>query len=250
MKIDLTGRVAVIVGSGNMLDEALVDAFLECGAEVALCRKTGQHLQEAYAREDVQIFGLDLGTHVSIEDTVKRVLDAYGRIDILVNNPLGAFLETSRLPLHEIEKNEFVRFTDEWLKGLMRFSKFCVQDMVKRKQGAIVNLLSIRGIVPVANQTTAVAVSAGIYGMTRMWGVEMREWNIRANALAVGVLEDDPTLPGGDKVRFSHAGIQRPCKVWEAANAAVFLASDEASYITGTVLPVDGGIGAGYARSF
>jgi len=102
----------------------------------------------------------------------------------------------------------------------------------------------------VADQSIPIAVSAGLHGLSRMWGVEMRDYHIRANGIAVGVLEDEPELPCGNKVRFSHGNIKRPCTNEEAANTAVFLASDAASYITGTIVTVDGGISAGYARSF
>ena len=132
----------------------------------------------------------------------------------------------------------------------MRFAKLCSQDMAKRKSGNIINFISVRGISSVSDQSVTVAISAGLHGMTRMWGVEMNEYNIRANCIAVGVLEDEPELPCGNEVRFSHANMKRPCTADEAAAVALFFASDASSYITGSVIPVDGGITAGLARSF
>jgi len=249
---DLSGRVAVIVGSGGKLDTALVNAFCASGAKVALCcKREVQPEASALEQKDlVTVFDLDLSDFDSIPVTFGQVLDKYGKIDILVNNPMGSFAESDRVPLHEVSLDKFIAATNEWFKGMMRFAKLCAGNMGENKSGSIVNIFSVRGLTAVADQSITVAVSAGINGMTRMWGVEMRDYNIRANGVAVGVLEDDPELPCGNKVRFSHGNIKRPCKASEAADTAVFLASDAASYITGTVITVDGGISAGYARSF
>lgn len=251
-KTDLSGRVAVVVGSGGALDTALVNAFSASGAKVALCCKPEQQpdTSKFIAKDLVTIFNLDLSDFASIPVTYNQVIEKFEKVDILVNNSLGAFVNTQRVPLHEVDFNQFVSVTNEWFKGLLRFSKLCAGSMGEHKSGSIVNLVSVRGMTAVADQSITVAVSAGIIGMTKMWGVEMRDYNIRANGVAVGVLEDDPELPCGNAVRFSHGNIKRPCKATEAAEAALFLASDAASYITGTVLTVDGGISAGYARSF
>lgn len=253
LRTELSGRTAVITGDGKALNLALIKAFTESGAQVALCCRPEEKPDAAELDvygEAVHVFELNLLDFSSLEGTFAQILERFGKVDILVNNPTGTFAQLERVPLHEVDLQTFIRVTDEWLKGLMRFSKLCAGDMASRKAGVIVNYLSVRGITAVANQSITVAVSAALHGLSRMWGVEMRDCNIRANGIAVGVLEDEPKLPCGDAVRFSHANIKRPCKAEEAANAAVFLASDAASYITGTVLPVDGGISAGYARSF
>lgn len=253
LKIDFTNRSAVIVGSGGALDLALVKAFTDHGARVALCCKPEDRPSAAEleaCNRKVWFYDLDLLAFASLSDTVNQIKAEFGHIDILVNNPTHALASQARAPLHEQDLNGFVSACNAWLKGLMRFSKYCAQDMVSRKNGVIVNFLSSRGVCAVANQSVSVAVSAGLYGLSRMWGVEMRDDHIRANGIAVGVLEDEPSLECGDAVRFSHGNVKRPCKASEAAMAAVFLASDAASYITGTVLNVDGGISAGYARSF
>jgi len=246
LKTELSGRTAVIAGSGGALDLALVKAFRENGAEAVLCCKP-ENRPDA---DEIPVVDLDLSDFSSIEGSYQQVIEKFGKVDILINNPMGAFRNLERVPLHQVDLNEFIRVTDEWLKGMVRFSKLCAGNMGEQKSGAIVNFLSVRGITAVANQSVTVAVSAAMHGLTRMWGVEMRDYHIRANGIAVGVLEDDKELPCGNEVRFSHANIKRPCKAEEAAAAAVFLASDAASYITGTVLPVDGGISAGFARSF
>ena len=255
LKTDLNGRVAVIAGSGGKLDLALIRVFADNGATVALCVKPEDRPDAAALAnysDRAAIFDLDLNYLDTVSETVQNVLAQYGHIDILINNPMGAFANQARIPLHEMDLDAFTRETDAWLKGIMRFSKYCAKDMAERpeKGGVILNIFSVRGMTAVANESIAVAVSAGLHGLSKMWGVEMRDYHIRANGIAVGVLEDEPALPCGDAVRFSHGNIKRPCKAEEAANTAVFLASDAASYITGTVVTVDGGISAGYARSF
>ena len=253
MKTELTGRVAVIAGSGGALDTALVKAFVEHGAKVALCCRQEDRPDQAVLEElgdAAAVFNLDLCDFPSIKDVFAEVVEHFGKVDILVNNPMGEFAGLERAPFHETDLNGFIRLTDKWLKGMMRFAKLCAGDMGSRKSGSIVNIFSVRGMTAVAHQSVTVAVSAALHGLSRMWGVEMRDYNIRANGIAVGVLEDEPELPCGNAVRFSHGNIKRPCRPEEAADTAVFLASEAASYITGTVLTVDGGISAGYARSF
>lgn len=253
LKTELSGRTVVIAGSGGALDLALVKVFVENGAQVALCCKK-EELPDteklAVFGEKLCVFELNLLDFASIKNTFTMVKEKVGKVDILINNPMGAFVDLDRVPLHEVKLDDFIRLTDEWIKGMMRFAKLCSADMGSRKEGVILNFLSARGMTAVANQSITVAVSAALHGLSRMWGVEMRDYNIRANGIAVGVLEDEPELPCGNAVRFSHANVKRPCSPEEAANTALFLASDAASYITGTVVTVDGGIGAGYARSF
>lgn len=253
LKTDLTGRVVVLNGSGGALDWALLKAFTDNGADVALCCKPENRPDTALLAiygDKVRAFDLDLLAFDAIAGVAQKVITHFGKIDILINNPMGSFVKYNRVPLHEMDLNDFIQATDTWLKGLMRFSKYCAKDMAARKEGTIVNFLSVRGMTAVADQSIAVAVSAGLHGLSRMWGVEMRDYHIRANGIAVGVLEDEPELACGNATRFSHGNIKRPCTAEEAANTAVFLASDAASYITGTVVTVDGGISAGYARSF
>ena len=253
LKTDFTGRVAVITGSGSVLDAALVKAFAASGAKVALCCKAADRPAAdalAEAEGNYEIIDIDLADFATIPVAFEKVMEKFGRVDVLVNNPMGAFKDTQRVPLHEVDLGQFIAVTNEWFKGMMRFSKLCAGQMREQMKGSIVNVMSIRGITAVADQSVTVGVSAGIHGMTRMWGVEMRDWNIRANGIAVGVMEDEPELECGNEVRFSHGNIKRPCTAEEAAAAALFLASDAASYITGTVVPVDGGITAGSARSF
>ena len=127
LKTKFSDRVVVITGSGGALDAALVKAFAENGAQVALCCKPEEKpdtaAMEAYG-DKVQIFELNLLDFSSIEGSFRQVIERFGKVDILVNNPMGAFVDLERVPLHEVDLNAFIRVTDEWLKGMMRFPSF------------------------------------------------------------------------------------------------------------------------------
>jgi NAD(P)-dependent dehydrogenase (short-subunit alcohol dehydrogenase family) len=186
-------------------------------------------------------------------DSVRdQVVAHFGRIDILINNTLAETAGEERRALHEIPLDEYIACYTRSVNSVVKLTHYVAQDMDSRKSGVIVNVFTIRGLIAVAGQPVGVTSAASLVGMSKMWGVELLNSNIRVNGVAVGVLEEDPPLASGrdDAYRFSHAAIRRPCTDDEAAAAVLFLASDEASYITGVVLPVDGGISAGYARSF
>lgn len=141
------------------------------------------------------------------------------------------------------------------LDNVYYFSKAAMQDMAKRKKGAVVNVMSIRGLIPVANQTPVVAAAAAQVGFTKMWGVELKEEKIRVNGVAAGIVKNEKNaayLQTEEQIKpkLSHLAVERLATAEDIANAALFLASDEAAYITGVVLPVDGGLSAGYVRSF
>ena len=115
--------------------------------------------------------------------------------------------------------------------------------------------MSIRGLIPVANQTPVVAAAGAQVGFTKMWGVELKDEKIRVNGVAAGIVKNEKNaayLQTEEQVKpkLSHLAVERLATPEDIANAALFLASDEAAYITGVVLPVDGGLSAGYVRSF
>jgi len=124
--------------------------------------------------------------------------------------------------------------------------------MALRKNGSVVNITPVWGLTPISNHSPVVAVAAAVVGMTKMWGVELKNEGIRVNAVAAGITAEelDSTPPGLQKNRLAHLAVQRPVAPDELASAAFFLASGAAGYITGALLPVDGGLCAGYARSF
>jgi len=255
IKTDLSGRVAMILGGETPFGRALAQAFSSCGASIALChspKACAEAVQASLAvcSTKAVAFAIDMNVEDSMEAARDQVVECFGKIDILVNNTMHETADLERVPLHAIDLDAYEGVITRAVKSVTKLTHFVTQDMDKRKSGAVVNVFTVRGLTAVENQTAGVAAGGALVGLSRMWGVELKDSCIRCNGVAVGVMEDDPKLPSGDEYRFSHAAVQRPCNNEEAAAAVVFMASDEASYITGTVLPVDGGITAGYARSF
>ncbi len=257
IKTDLSGRVAMILEGDTPFGRALVKAFSYCGAKIALCHApeaSPEAVKAALAESltEAKAFEIDMNDQDHMDVIRDRVVEAFGKIDILVNNTMAETSNEPRMLLHEVPLDEYIAAYTRCVNSVVKLTHFVTQDMDKRKKGAVVNVFTIRGLTAVANQTLGVTAGASLVGMSKMWGVELLDSHIRVNGVACGVLEEDPPLPSGrgDAYRFSHAAVKRPCRDEEAAAAVVFLASDEASYITGAVLPVDGGISAGYARSF
>ncbi|MBN1554774.1 MAG: SDR family oxidoreductase [Phycisphaerae bacterium] len=226
-------------------------ALSRSGTRVALF---GRERAAETARElcasggEAEAFDVDYRDDDAIGKTMDSVLARFGKIDLLFNGAYVVVPVDKRKRLHEFDMELYEEILAQYYHGLYRVTKAAVRDMAKRGEGAVVNIISIRGMVPVPGQTPAVAASAAAVGFTRMWGVELKETGVRVNAVAAGLAADEHA--SGDRQPLSHLAVPRATKPEDIAAAAMFLASDEASYITGTILPVDGGFQAGYARSF
>lgn len=260
LKTDLSGRTTVVTAGAGVIGKEICKVFAANGAKVAVCdkdeaaaKKVAEEIKaEGFVAEG---FGLDIRNFDSFEGVLADVRKALGDVAILVNNENEEIRPEDRKPLHEfdVEMYEDIVYAD--INGLFMFTKAAMQDMVKASKGVVVNITSIRGLVPVANQTPVVAVSGAAVGLTRMWGVECKDAHIRVNAVAAGLSKNEKNadyLDTPEKIekKLPHLAVHRLAEAADIANAALFLASDEASYITGAVLPVDGGLNAGYVRSF
>ena len=200
-------------------------------------------------------FALDIRKKETFTGVCDAILAKFGTIDFLVNNESEEIAPEDRKPLHEFDMDLYDDIITANLDGVYYFSKAAMQDMAKRKKGAVVNVMSIRGLIPVANQTPVVAAAGAQVGFTKMWGVELKDEKIRVNGVAAGIVKNEKNaayLQTEEQVKpkLSHLAVERLATPEDIANAALFLASDEAAYITGVVLPVDGGLSAGYVRSF
>lgn len=253
------GKTVVVTAGTGPIGRSVCDIFSKHGASVAVCGQDGGAARE-YActlRElgrDAAGFEVDHGRRVELAGACEAIIKRFGRIDVLINNENAALLPQERLPLHAFDMARCEAIVNQGIKGFFTFSQCCMQNMALRKSGCVVNITSVRGLVPVANQTPVVAVSAAVIGMTKMWGMELKDVCIRVNAIAAGMTADEVNpaskTPEDNQRGLAHLAIRRPVKPEELAGAALFLASDAAGYITGAVLPVDGGLSAGYVRSF
>lgn len=260
LKTDFSGRTAVVTAGAGAVGKEICKVFAANGAKVAVCDKDAAAAKKVAEELKAQGFAAE-GYELNIRkfDTFEGVLEAVrkdlGPVAILVNNENEEIRPEDRKPLHEFDVDMYEDIVYADINGLFTFTKYAMQDMVKASKGVVVNVTSIRGLVPVANQTPVVAVSGAAVGLTRMWGVECKDAHIRVNAVAAGLSVNEKNadyLDTPEKIekKLSHLAVRRLAEPADIANAALFLASDEASYITGAVLPVDGGLNAGYVRSF
>jgi NAD(P)-dependent dehydrogenase (short-subunit alcohol dehydrogenase family) len=248
--MQLKDKVAIITGARRGMGRTHALALVEEGAKVVVsdisledCQKVVDEIKSA-GGEAIAI-KCDVTKKQEVEKMVKDTLDKFGKIDILVNNAgiaeFKAFLEMT--------EEEWNRTLDINLKGYFFCAQACAKEMAKQKSGAIVNISSIAmGQVGVGfSQITHYCASkGGIVGMTEALAVELAPYNIRVNAIAPGVI-DTPMIdstkqdPKTMEAMLARVPMHRVGKPEEVSNAVVFLASDKASYVTGSVIVVDGG---------
>jgi 3-oxoacyl-[acyl-carrier protein] reductase len=241
----LKDRVAVITGGGRGIGRATALKFAGEGAIVALVDRDLPEL-EAVAAEIAAAGGrasvhqADIASRESIDKMVAEVVAAHSTIDVLVNNA-GIIRDKQLL---KMETADFDAVIDVNLKGVFHCTQACAAVMVENKKGVILNAASVVALYGNFGQTNYVAAKAGVIGMTKVWARELGRKGIRVNAVAPGFIQTRMTEGIPEKVMdmiVERVPLQRMGKPEEIANAYLFLASDEASYISGHVLSVDGG---------
>lgn len=242
----LKDKVALITGSGQGIGKVTALTFAREGARVAVAdinMANAQAVAEEIVRNDGQakaVF-LDVSRAESVEVAVRTTVEAFGRIDILVNN--AGITRDARM--QKMTEDQFDAVINVNLKGVWLCARAVVPIMIANGGGSIINAASIVGLHGNFGQTNYVAAKAGVIGMTKTWARELGPNHIRVNAIAPGftVTEMIATVP--EKVLESvreRTPLRRLGTPEDIANAYLFLASDEASFITGVTLSVDGGL--------
>jgi NAD(P)-dependent dehydrogenase (short-subunit alcohol dehydrogenase family) len=257
MQVDLAGKVAWVTGSGSGIGKAIALALARNGATVvgSDINQTGQATADQIGGTATFFLG-DVSRPEDVERIVAASETAFGRIDILVNNAGIGVAANHRRPVQEFDADEWRRVVDVDLNGLFYCTRAVSPGMVKRRAGVIVNIASVMGMMPIRMQIPYAAAKAGVVNFSRSSALELAPHGIRVNAIAPG-----STLTAGTRAIFysnkpvaesllSHIPLGRPAEVEDIAHAAVFLVAPESSYITGTVLTVDGGWTAGFAQTW
>ena len=246
ISFDLTGKVAVVTGASSGLGQQFARALSEQGCDVAILARRKERLEE-FSKElkqnghDCLPVSCDVTDEASIKEAVKAVVDHFGKIDILVNN---AGITKDGL-LVAMSEADFDNVIDTNLKGCFQMIRFASRRMMKQRYGRIINVSSVSGVAGNAGQANYSASKAGIIGLTKSAAKELASRGITCNAIAPGFVKTEMTDVLSDEVKENakkQIPLGRFAEPEDIANAAVFLASDKASYITGQVLLVDGGM--------
>ena len=245
MKFNLNNKIAIVTGASQGIGKIIAFELAKSGAHVA-CISRNKRAIESIVDEitinggQASSFPCDISDSDTLSEIITEIIKENSRIDILVNN--AGITKDSLLMRMSIEQWDDVINTN--LKGAFHCTKAVVRYMMKNKFGRIINITSIVGLTGNAGQANYAASKAGLIGMTKSIAKEVASRGITANCIAPGWIETSMTdkLSGEVKNEFlSHIPVGRIGSPDDIANAVIFLASDEAGYITGQTITVDGG---------
>ena len=239
-------RVALVTGASRGIGEAISKRLASEGATVLAAARTTEALERVVgaiseAGGKASAIRLDLADPVSIESGVKSALASHGQIDVLVNN---AGVTEDNLLLR-MSKEAWDKVLGTNLTGVFLLTQAVVRGMLKKRYGRIVNVTSVVGLMGNAGQANYAASKAGLIGFTKSLARELASRNITCNAVAPGFISTAMTDKMTEEARQSLSGqipLGRLGTAQDVAGAVSFLASEEASYVTGTVLNVSGGL--------
>jgi 3-oxoacyl-[acyl-carrier protein] reductase len=245
--LSLEGKVAVVTGSARGIGRAIAEVFAQRGANVVITDKnaemaanTAQEMSDKYGRK-ISSFSVDVSDSASVKALFDQVLAEYNRVDILVNNA-GTTRDNLIMRMDEPDWDLVLNIN---LKGVFNCSKAVVRPMMKQRSGRIINISSVSGLAGQPGQANYSASKAGVIGLTKALARELGSRQITVNAVAPGFIPTDLTKDLPTELKEASLG-SIPLGRWgnpeEIAYAVAFLASDQAAYITGHVLSVDGGM--------
>ncbi|MFC0206136.1 SDR family NAD(P)-dependent oxidoreductase [Novosphingobium soli] len=248
----LQDKVCIITGAGSGMGRAMAQLFHAQGAKLVLADISGQQDEVAAALDaDVVTVHCDVSDEAQVQALIARAEDSFGRLDVLCNN---AGFGGGMAPLHEQSSALWDKVHATNIRGVFLGMKYGIASMLKTGGGAIVNTSSASAVVGWKHHGVYSSAKAGVHQLTKVAALDYSDRNIRVNAVAPGTMwtglveaskthdappEGFPTLAGIPMGRWGRAE--------DIATAALFLASDEAAYITGVILPVDGGYSIGFS---
>jgi NAD(P)-dependent dehydrogenase (short-subunit alcohol dehydrogenase family) len=243
----LSGKVAIITGGGSGIGKAIAMAFVREGAKVAITGRDGKKLDRAAAEigADCLAVSADVSNAASVQKLVSATLDRFKRINVLVNNAAVLLPGTAE----SISEEDFDQTFDINVKGLWLMSRAVLPHMRAASGGSIVNIGSVLSMVGARNRVAYSASKGAVMAMTKAMALDHAAENIRVNCIAPGIVETEmvarfSTDENARRQRVALHPMRRFGQPAEIASAAVFLASDESGWTTGSVITVDGGYSA------
>lgn len=244
---DLSGRVAVVVGGTSGIGQTIGRGLAEAGADVIPTGRRADMVDaaakeiEALGRQSLRLRS-DVLDRVSLQAVLQAALARFGKVDILVN----AAGRTKRTPFLEVEESEWNMILETNLTGAYRVSQVFGRHMVERNYGRIINIASLTSFVGLFEVAAYGASKSGLASLTRTLAIEWARYGVCVNAIAPGVFRtamNEKLLDGTPRGQefLLRTPMRRFGKVEELVGSAIFLASEAASFVTGTILQVDGG---------
>lgn len=246
--LELNGKVAVVIGGTSGIGRALAHGLAEAGAEVVATSRTMEKIEtvareiEDRGRRTLRLTS-DVSDRSSLEQLLQKSIDTFDKVDILINSA-G---RTKRAPTVEFNEEDWNQIMDTNLTGTLRACQVFGRHMLERRYGRIINIASIASLVALQEVAAYCASKAAVASLTKSLAIEWASRGVCVNAIAPGVF---PTELNRTLLNETERGreflwrtpMKRFGKVEELAGAAVFLASDAASFVTGEILVVDGGL--------
>ena len=260
MKVDLNGKVAIVTGGGGAIGSAMCMQLAANGAKVVVAGRTMKTLQatvdavKAASGEATAVI-CDVSKAESANNLIAEAVRIYGRLDCMVNNAGINGGPEFRKPIHEYDDGLWDRIVSIDLNGVYYCSKAAARQLISQGEGgSIINIGSIVGLTPLRLQCAFTAAKAGVFNLTRTMALELAPYGIRVNGIAPGSVMNEGVkeLFYNDQAKsaaiMSHFPIGHPGEPEDIAAATCFLASEDAKFMVGAIMTVDGGWICGYNR--